>query len=137
MMSKPREDWWCNARGAIFAYPGRRRKLDELRRTGTTPQYGPVSGHGGPSDPVHMAVSRQLPPQQQKELEAVEAALEETAKQENGANRLKIIELYYFRRTHLLVGAGETVGYEVAQTKRINGEFVRLVAKKIGYTDAG
>lgn len=133
-MSKPREDWWVSAKNAIRAYPMRRRRLDELRRTATTPRYGLSGGSSGPGDPVHSAVARTLPPKQQEELEAVEAALEQTGRLPNGTQRLKLIKLYYFRQTHKLIGAGEAVGYEEAQAKRINGDFVRLVGQNLGYT---
>lgn len=132
-MSNPREDWWVSAKNAIRAYPGRRRRLDELRRTAMTPRYGPSGGTGGINDPTGAAVSRTLPPQQQRELEAVEAALAQTGRLPNGAQRLKLIELYYFRQSHRLIGAGEAVGYREAQAKRINGDFVRLVGRNLGY----
>ena len=132
-MSNPREDWWVSAKNAIRAYPGRRRKLEELRRTALTPHYGPAGSSGGIRDPVQNAAARTLPPQQQRELEAVEAALEQTERLPNGAQRLRLIDLYYFRQTHKLIGAGEAAGYREAQAKRINGEFVRLVGRNLGY----
>ena len=132
-MGKPKDDWWPSARSAIRAYPRRKQRLNELRRTGTTPQYGPSGGRGGPSDPVHAAATRELPPRQQVELEAVEWAIEQTRALPDGERRLKMIDLYYFRQTHKLFGAGMEAGYSEPTAKRINGAFVHLVGKKLGY----
>lgn len=134
-MSKPRHDWWPQVKAAIRAYPRRKRKLEELRRQTITPAYGGTGGSGGPGNPVERAAIRTLPDQQQRELEAVEAAIQQTGVGERGQQKLKLIELYHFKRTHSLIGAGLAVGYEEAQAKRVNGDFIRLVAKNLGYTE--
>lgn len=132
-MSKPREDWWPQVRGAIRAYPARKQRLRELRRTPVTPQRGCGGASGGVSDPVGAAVSRTLPERQQAELEAVEWALEITARLPDGAQRLKVLTLYHFRRTHSLYGAAMEAGYSEPTAKRINGDFIYLVGGKLGY----
>lgn len=134
-MSKPRDDWWVSVKTAVRAYPGRKKRLEELRRTAVTPGYGSTGGMGGVSSPTEKAVLRALPEQQQRELEAVEAAIRQTGASKKGQQKLRLIELYHFKRTHSLIGAGIAVGYGEAQAKRVNGEFIRLVAYNLGYIE--
>lgn len=134
-MSKPRDDWWVSVKTAVRAYPGRKRRLDELRRTAVTPGYSATGRGGEEKSPTEKAVMRGLPEQQQREVDAVEAALRQMERDKNGMRKRRFVELYHFKRTHSLIGAGLVVGYEEAQAKRVNGAFIRLVAKNLGYIE--
>lgn len=83
------------------------------------------------SDPTMRAAIRQLPRQEQREYEAVNAAVWVTKRYPNGEQRLKMIRLMYWEKNYCynLVGAGEQSGYKEAQAKEIHRGFVRLVAE--------
>ena len=66
------------------------------------------------------------------EFEAVEAAIRETAKMENGEARLAIIDLVYWKRSHTLAGAGMQVGYSYEWAKRVQRKFALSVAENLG-----
>ena len=68
----------------------------------------------------------------QREYDAVLMAIQQTRALPNGELRLKIIKLVYWDRSHNVDDAGLAVGYETAQARRINGQFIRLVAKNLG-----
>lgn len=134
-MSKPRDRWWGYVRAVIRAYPELRANAKELQRTATTPSYGASGGSGGPSDPVESAALRRLPPQEQREYEAVEQALWETASLPDGAARVRIIDLVFWRQSHTLEGAAQAVHLSYRTARRRQNEFIRLVAEKMGLVE--
>lgn len=131
-MSKPRERWWGYVKACIRAYPDLKERAMELRRTPITPRYGGSGGSGGPSDPVSAAALRTLPPQDQREYEAIEAAIRETAMLTDGATRLAIIELVFWRQSHTLQGAAFRTHLSYMSARRRQEHFIRLVAKNMG-----
>ena len=76
-------------------------------------------------------MAKKLDGQDIKEYEAVSAAIRATERLPNGKARLKIIDLVYWQGTHTLAGAGLQVGYGERQTRKFNGEFIRLVAQNL------
>ena len=131
-MSKPRDRWWGYVRAVIRSYPELRANAKELQRTQTTPRYGASGGSGGPSDPVASAALRSLPPQEQREYEAVEQAIWETVSLPDGASRVRIIDLVFWRQSHTLEGAAQAVHLSYRTARRRQNEFIRLVAEKMG-----
>lgn len=134
-MSKPRDRWWGYVRAVIRAYPELRANAKELQRTATTPRYGASGGSGGPSDPVASAALRRLPPQEQREYEAVEQAIWETASLPDGAARVRIIDLVFWRQSHTLEGAAQAVHLSYRSAQRRQNAFIRLVAQQMGLTE--
>lgn len=131
-MSKPRERWWGYVKACIRAYPELKSKTMELHRTPITPRYGGSGGAGGPSDPVSSAALRTLPPQEQREYEAIEAAIRETAMMQDGATRLAIIELVFWRQSHTLQGAAIQTHLSYRSARRRQEQFIRSVAQNMG-----
>ena len=134
-MSKPRERWWGYVRACIRAYPDLKAQTMELHQTQTTPRYGGSGGSGGPSDPVAAAALRTLHPQEQRELEAVEAAIQETARLPDGETRLAIVDLVFWRQSHTLQGAADQVHLSYRSARRRQENFIRAVAKNMGLTE--
>lgn len=66
----------------------------------------------------------------QDETAAVLAAIEETLQKDDGQDRLKIIELVYFKGTKTLIGAAMAVPCSERTAQRYHADFIRLVAKK-------
>lgn len=133
-MSKPRYRWWGYVRNVIRAYPELRRQYEDLHSISITASYGGMEGGrgSGVSDPTMRAAILQLPKQEQREFEAVNAAVWVTSRYPNGKQRMEIIRLVYWKRSHTVDGAGEVVGYKEAQARRIHNAFVVLVAEYLG-----
>nr|DAR61284.1 MAG TPA: hypothetical protein [Caudoviricetes sp.] len=69
------------------------------------------------------------------ECSAVQKAIDQTMMQEDGANRMQIIELVFFKQTHTIEGAAMMAhcGYETA--KRWVQQFIKTVARNRGLMD--
>ena len=63
---------------------------------------------------------------------AIETALSETKKMIDGAHRVKVIELVFFKDTHTLQGAALNIPCDYETAKRWQQQFIRLVAKSFG-----
>lgn len=134
-MSKPRYRWWGYVRAVIRAYPELSRRLAELRHTPVTARYGPSGGAGGPTSPVERAAIRGLPHTEQREHDAVEAAIEQTRTLPDAAARLRLVDLVFWRQSHTLQGAAREVhlGYRAARERQ--QAFILLVARELGLTE--
>ena len=132
--SKPRAKWWGYVRRVLYEYPRMRAQLDEMQAgaTSTTAGYGAVAAHSAPGRPVERAAIVTLPATEQRELEAVEAAVRETRQLRDGETRLRIIDMVFWRRSHTLSGAAmaENVNYWTAQKKA--NQFIRMVGRNMG-----
>lgn len=69
---------------------------------------------------------------EKKEQEAVEAAVKEFLNNENGQEKLKVVQLVMFNKTHTLEGAAMVVPCSYETAKRWVQQFIRLVAKNYG-----
>lgn len=134
-MSKPRYPWWGYVRNMIKAYPDRKREHEELHRQSLTAQINGMPGGGGASRSTENIAVRELPFTKQREYEAVKRAIETTQNFPNGKQRMKIIDLVYWKKSHTVEGAAMKAGYSPDRGKQLHGEFVRLVAKYYGLMD--
>lgn len=119
----------------IRAYPARKREYEELHQQSMTAQMTGMPGGGGVSRATENIAVRELPYTKQREYEAVKRAVEITMNLPNGSQRMKIIDLVYWKRSHTVEGAAMKVGYSTDRGKQLHGEFVRLVAKNYGLMD--
>lgn len=130
-MSKPRYRWWGYVKAVIRAYPALDKAMREPIYTPTTARYSTQPPQAGDGRSLECAVVKKLDGQDIKEYEAVSAAIRATERLPNGKARLEIIDLVYWQGTHILAGAGLQVGYGERQTRKFNGEFIRLVAQNL------
>ena len=70
-----------------------------------------------------------------REYEAVHLAIQETRQLPSGADRLRLIRLVYWKRSHTLTGAALAVHVSFPTAKRWHGEFIRRVARNYGLLD--
>lgn len=131
-MSRPRYRWWPYVKNVIRTYPELRKTLTEPVCTPMTARYGPQTPQNGLGRALESAVTKKLSSRDVAEFEAVEAAIRETAKMENGEARLEIIDLVYWKRSHTLAGAGMQVGYSYEWAKRAQRRFALSVAENLG-----
>lgn len=132
-MSKPRYGWWSYARYMIRIYPTREKEYEALHEQSVTANLSGVPvGNGASSRGTENVVLRQLPKTKQREYEAVKRAIESTSQMSNGKDRIRIIDLLYWKHSHTLGGAALAVGYGYDRARQIHGEFVRMVATYYG-----
>lgn len=134
-MSRPRYRWWGYVKAVIRAYPELLARYDALHSPSVTAGYGNLAPGAGPGDPTGRTALRELPRQEQRELEAVQKAIEKTAALPAGRERLLVIDLVLFKKSHTLDGAAMQVPCSVVTAKRYHGDFVRLTAEKLGLKD--
>lgn len=67
-----------------------------------------------------------------KENEAVRAAVEQTEALPNGAERLAVIDMVFWKQTHTLAGAALTIPCGERTARRWHTEFIKTVAKNYG-----
>lgn len=70
-----------------------------------------------------------------KEQLAVEKAIEQTERMENGRERLQVIDLVFFKQTHTLEGAALMVPCSYDTAQKYHAQFIKAVAKNFGLMD--
>lgn len=132
-MSTPRYDWWPYVKGMIRRYPELCSREADLHTTAVTPNYGGTpGGHGGRSDPVANAALRSLPEVNRRELDAVRAAIRYIEGLHSGKERMELVKLYYWNRSHTLFGAANAIHVSEKTALRWNRDFVMQVAENFG-----
>lgn len=136
-MSKPRFHWWAYAKAIVRMYPQLKRDYEALHTQRITgdPERVP-GGKGGVSRSVEITALRQLPPARQREYDAVTKAIELTKRRQNGADRLALIDLVFWKQNHNLEGAALKLYLSDTTAKRYHTEFIRLVGFCYGLEDA-
>lgn len=87
---------------------------------------------GSVSDPTAMTALRELPPVHRNELNAVRQAIEETEGLKNGDERLEMVRLVFWVKSHTLAGVALKMHRSEQTIKCWHGEFIRAVAKNYG-----
>lgn len=133
-MSKPRYRWWGYVKGMIRAYPELHRQYADLHSPAMTADYSGMRGRGGGRGVETLAL-RELSGTEQREYEAVRQAIETTERYRNGRERLTVIRLVLWERSHTLEGAALMVPCHIVTAAVWHGDFIKLVAKNFGLMD--
>lgn len=144
-MSKPRYWWWSSVRTAVRQYPKLRAKKDDMQSMQVTRAVKSITGQdgklhdlyaapgsGGTGRAVENLALLELPPQEERILNAVERSLELASLAVNGETRVKILREYHFRGG-LLSSVADRNFVGEATAKRWNAVFMRTVAMELGY----
>lgn len=134
-MSKPRYRWWGYVKNMIRAYPGLRREYEDLHEQSITANMSGAPGGGGVSRGTEDIAVRELPYTKQREYEAVKRAVEATRLTPTGKDRLELIDMVFWKRSHTLSGAAYRLNLSDTTAQRYHGEFIRLVAGYYGLLD--
>lgn len=134
-MSKPRYRWWGYVKGMIRAYPDLQREYAALHSPSVTANYSGMPKGGGEGRGVEALALRELPGTEQREYEAVRRAVEATERYRNGRERLTVIRLVLWGRSHTLEGAALQVSCHYKTVQGWHNDFIRLVAKNFGLMD--
>ena len=132
-MSKPRYGWWSYAKYMCRKYPEHKAALVALRVPSTAAAITGTPGGSSPGRPTEQAALKELPPQQMRELEAVEAAIKDTMALPTGVERMELVDRVLFRKTHTLEGAALMGHISLPTAKRYHRDFIRSVGENYGF----
>ena len=135
-MSKPRYGWWSYAKYMVRVYPALRREYQELQSQRITQESSVVSGTAGITRTTENAALRQLSPAKQAEYDAVTKAIEATKILKNGKERLAIIDMVFWKKSHNIDGAAYVLNYSGISGERFHRDFLRLVGYYRGLCDS-
>ena len=134
-MSRPRYDWWPYVKGMIRRYPALRLELQQRQAQSVTPNYSGVSVKSGTSRSTELTAIRELPTTKQREYEAVRKAIEATERMTASGDRLRVIDLVFWKQSHTLEGAALTIPCSSRTARRYHSDFIKLVAAMYGLLD--
>ncbi len=134
-MSRPRYDWWPYVKGMIRRYPALKAELADIREQSITPSYSGQPGGRNASRSSEMVAIRELPTTRQREYEAVRKAITVTERMAASRDRLRIIDLVFWKRSHTLEGAALMIPCSYMTARRYHSEFIMTVASMYGLLD--
>lgn len=133
-----RVSWWAYIKAVIRSYPALKEQYAEQQQQALVPAYGDGTPHskGSVSRTVESLAIRTLPGLHQREYEAVRRAVAVTERYRNGRDRMRVIDMVYWKRSHTLTGASLQVPCSEHTARVWNQEFIRLVAGYLGFLDS-
>ena len=127
MPRKPKDTWRRRTRSAAFDYPSLKAAERELREVRITPTFGNEDAHGSFRSTEDAAIA-ELPPAQQRRLEAVENALRAMSSLNGAEDRQELIQLIYFTgRRYTIDGAAMQIPVSSKTAQSWSNEFLLLV----------
>lgn len=131
-MGKTRYKWWMYVKAIIRDYPRLKEERAALQEMNITAGFSPRIGSSEVSRGTENYALRILPGVSEKEFQAVEKAISETAKDKYGPERLALIEMVFWKQSHTLVGAAMAIPTSQRTGRRWHSDFIKLVAKHYG-----
>jgi hypothetical protein len=119
----------------IRRYPVLKEEFLELHNVSMVANYSAEPRGGGSGRALESIAIRELPSNRQREYEAVRRAIETTERYKNGRDRLWVIDLVYWKKSHTIAGAALIIPCHEQAAKQWHGEFIRLVASNFGLMD--
>ena len=119
--------WRSEARAALRLYPKLKRRQGENEMQ-ITPVYGGAAvQHSASRTTENVALRSTLTEREENIISAVEFMLNMQRRYANSAERLRMVELVYFKHTHTIDGAADIVHYSPDALWRWNGEILTAV----------
>ena len=130
---KPRAPWWGYVKSIISEYPRIKKEIETPLEPTITANIGGGGGRSSTvSSPVERAVIHDVCPQKQRKYDAVETAIQKTKQLcKDYEDRLTVIELVYWKKTHKIPGAAMQIYVHPNTAGRFSSEFIRLVAEEL------
>lgn len=133
-MSNAKRDYWANCVRMVANYPKWKAEYEELKsQLVATGIEGMPHGSGASRATENIAL-RELPPQKQRELEAVTRALQITQLLPTGDQQIELIRRVYWQGRKLRIEDVYHqlyVSYKTAE--RWHTAFIKLVGQCVGY----
>lgn len=119
--------WRSEARTALRLYPKLKRRQGENEMQ-ITPVYGGAAvQHSASRTTENVALRSTLTEREENIVSAVEFMLSMQRRYVNSKERLRMVELVYFKHTHTIEGAADEVHYSPDALWRWNGEILTAV----------
>lgn len=136
-MSTPRHNWWSFAINMATDYPARKREYDSLHRqsTAATVCAVPGGGSGYVARITEHVAARQLPQQEQRELDAVQRAIDRTKALKDGDMRMKVVSMTLFSRSRTVSGAAMQLYISESMAQMYRWQFLMTVGFMYGLID--
>lgn len=135
-MSKPRYYWWAYAKAIIRAYPELKKEHDRLHEQRVTQNVGQVGSNHSLSRSTEAVALKTLPKSKQAEYDAVSKAIQKTMLLKTGTERLKLIDMVFWKQSHNLDGAAYALDYSYENAQRFHRDFIFLVGLFRGLCDS-
>lgn len=120
--------WRSRAKNAIRRYPELLKAERELHSGKVTPAYSGMPMGGEASRTTELIALRQLPRNEQRDLDAVRAALDTITRQYKNADlRRDMIDIVYWRRTHTIDGAALILHISTSTAHLWDRDLIKLV----------
>ena len=119
-------------KNVIRAYPDYCRELESMKEQSITAAYNSAPHGNGVSKPVEALALRELPKAEQKEYDAVVGAISMTKRLKDGEERLRLIEMVFWTKTHTLQGAAMACNVSYGTAKRWHNKFIEATARCYG-----
>ena len=133
-MSKPRYNWWAFALAIIRDYPARAAALKELREQKLTADLSGMPRAGSAGRTTENFALCQLPPQEQREYDAVDIAMKRTRSMPEAKLRLNTVRLSILRG-YSLPSVAVTLHIAERTARRYRWQFILLVGHTYGFLD--
>lgn len=128
-MSRPRYKWWGYVKWVIRDYPTKKDELAQMQSTSMTANYNAMPHGSEASRSTENVALRGFTGQKQREYDGVVSAISDTLSRVDGSERLRMIDLIFWHKTHTLEGAAMQCNVSYATAKIWHNDFIRTVAK--------
>ena len=113
----------------IRLYPERVAELRRRQEASVTANYNAMPGGSEASRTTEELGTVSLGRAVDREVEAVRRAIEETRRLRDGAERLHLVELIFWKKTHTLTGACDACHVSERTGRQWHTEFIHRVAR--------
>lgn len=127
-MSKPRYKWWGYIKGIIREYPALKKEYDSIHEQSVTANLSGMPRGGPASRGTEEIALRELPAPKQNQYNAVSKAVEVTQRMRTGKDRMRIVDLVFWKNSRTLAGAAMEVNVSYDTAINYHGDFIMLVA---------
>ena len=100
-MSRRDYPWWGDVKRLIEQYPELKEAMRDQLPAAATAQCCPLTPQGGTGRALESLAVKRLSRRETAEIEALDAAIRETARKPTGEARLAIIDLVYLSLIHI------------------------------------
>lgn len=127
-MGKTRYKWWGYIKAVIRAYPGLKKEYDAIHEQSITANMSGMPGSGAVSRGTESIALRELPKPKQAEYDAVRRAIAVTQQMKTGSDRLRIMDMVFWKNSHTLQGAAMAVSVSYDMAIDYHSDFIMMVA---------
>jgi hypothetical protein len=120
--------WWGYIKAVIRSYPALKRDYDALHEQSITANMSGMPGGGAVSRGTENIATRELPRPKQAEYDAVRKAIAVTEQMRTGTDRLRIIDMVFWKNSHTLQGAAMAASVSYDTAIDYHGDFIMMVA---------